>query len=185
MSTPMSFPTHTRMKAGALPSVWVTRGVLVAGLLLALLVGIPEGYTPPVALVVVVAATSLLAALRPDHLVVSVTMGLVIVWWGLQVRSEMPVAVLVVAACLMVSHVAATLLAYGPPSLAVDPALAVLWAMRAAMTWTAGLAVWAVARAYAGHGSPATFWLAGLAAALVAAILAAVATPIRGKESRR
>jgi hypothetical protein len=57
--------------------------------------------------------------------------------------------------------------------------------MRAATSWTAALAVWAVARAYGGPGSPETFWLSGLAAALVGAVVAAVATPIRGKESRR
>jgi hypothetical protein len=185
MSTPMSTPTHTRMRGGALPGVWALRGILVAGLLLALLAGIPEDYTPPVVLVMVVAAASVLSAFRPEHLVVSITMGVVIVWWGLQLHTEMPVAVLVVAAALLGSHVAATLLAYGPTSLAIDPALAVLWTMRAALTWTAGLAVWAVARAYAGHGSPGTFWLTGLAAALVGAIVAAIATPIRGKEARR
>jgi hypothetical protein len=175
----------TRMVRGAMPSVWVLRAVLAAGLVVSLLAGIPEGYTPPVALVVVVVALSAGAAFRPEHLVVSITMAVVIVWWGLQLRTEMPVAVLVVAACLVVAHVAATLLGYGPTSLPLDPALAVLWAMRAATTWTAALAVWAVARAYGGHGSPETFWLSGLAAALVGAVVAAVATPIRGKESRR
>jgi hypothetical protein len=173
------------MRAGAMPGVWALRGVLVAGLLLALLAGVPEDYTPPVALVVVVAALSLLSAVRAEHLVLSVTMAIVIVWWALQLHSEMPVAVLVVAACLVASHVAATLLAYGPTSLALDPALTVLWTMRGAITWTAALAVWAVARAYAGHGSPATFWLTGLAVALVGAVVAGVATPIRGKEARR
>jgi hypothetical protein len=173
------------MRRGAMPGVWVLRGILVAGLMLALVAGIPEDYTPPVALVVLVAAASVLSAFRPEHLIVSITMGIVIVWWALQLHAEMPVAVLVVAAGLIVAHVAATLLAYGPTSLPVDSALAVLWSMRAAMTWTAGLAVWAVARAYSGHGSPATFWLTGLAAAFVGAVVAAVATPTRGKEARR
>lgn len=185
MNTPTSPPGRTRMRGGALPGVWALRGILAAGLMLALLAGIPEDYTPPLVLVVVVAAASALSAIRPEHLVVSITMGVVIVWWALQLHTEMPVAVLVVAAGLIVSHVAATMLAYGPTSLAIDPALAVLWTMRAAMTWTAGLVVWAVARAYAGHGSPGTFWLTGLAAALVGAVVAAFATPIRGKEARR
>jgi hypothetical protein len=181
----MSSTGSTRMWRGAVPSVWVLRGVVAVGLMLAQLAGMPAGYTPPVALVVVVAALSLASVFRPDHLVVSVTMGIVIVWWALQLRTEMPAAVLVVAAGLVSAHVAATLLAYGPTSLPVDPALAVLWTMRTAMTWTAGLGVWAVARAYEGHGSPVTFWLTGLAAALVGAVVAAVATPIRGKEARR
>jgi hypothetical protein len=165
--------------------MWVLRAMVAVGLLLATLAGIPEGYHPPVVLVAVVAGSSVVSAFRPDHLVLSVTMGVVIAWWALQLDTEMPVAVLVVAAALMLTHVAATLLAYGPTSLPVDPALAVLWTMRGGMTWTAGLGVWAVARAYEGHGSPATFWLTGLAAALVGAVVAAVATPIRGKEARR
>jgi hypothetical protein len=168
-----------------MPGVWVLRVVLVTGLLGALLAGVPEDYAPPGVLVVVVAALSVASAFRPEHLVVSVTMGVVIVWWGLQLDTEMPVAVLVVAACLIAGHVAATLLGYGPTSLPADPALAVLWSMRAAMTWTAALAVWVVARAYEGHGSPATFWLTGLAAALVGAVVAAVVAPISGKEARR
>ncbi len=112
----------------------------MSGLLLALLAGIPEDYTPPLVIVVVVALLGVVSAFRPEHLAVSIAMGVVIVWWALQLRSEMPVAVLVVAAGLVLTHVAATLLGYGPPSLAVDPALALLWTMRGAMTWTAGLA---------------------------------------------
>jgi hypothetical protein len=172
------------LKESTMPSVWLLRGVLAAATMLALLAGIPEDYTPSVFVVVVVAVGVVIGMLRPEHLALSVTMGIVIVWWALQLRSEMPVAVLVVAAALIVAHVAATLLAYGPRSLAVDPALAVLWGMRAAMTWTAALAVWVVARAYSGHGSPELFWLAGLAAAAVAAVVGAVAAPIRAKESR-
>jgi hypothetical protein len=175
----------TRMRRGAMPWVWLLRLVLVSGLLLALLAGVPEDHTPPVTIVVIVALLGVLSALRPEHLAVSLAMGVVIVWWALQLRSEMPVAVLFVAAGLVVTHVAATLLGYGPPSLEVDPALVLLWTMRGAMTWTAGLLVWAVARAYTGHGSPETYWLTGLGAALVAAVVAAVATPIRGKEARR
>lgn len=172
------------LKEGTMPSVWVLRGVLAAATMLALLAGIPEGYTPSIVVVVIVALGTTVAVFRPEHLALSVTMGFVILWWALQLRSEMPVAVLVAAAGLVIAHVAATLLAYGPPSLAVDPALAVLWGMRAGMSWAAALAVWVVARAYAGHGSPELFWLSGLATAAVAAVVGAVAAPIRAKESR-
>jgi hypothetical protein len=172
------------MTRGAMPSVWVLRGILAAAVVLALLAGIPEGYRPPVVLVALVVAGSLLAAFRPEHLALSITMTLVLVWWALQLRSEMPVAVLVAAASLTAAHVAATLLAYGPPTLPIDLPLAVLWFTRGAMAWTAALAVWVVARAYTGHGSPGLFWLIGLAAALVAAVVAGVAAPLRGEERR-
>ena len=172
------------LKEGTMPSVWVLRGVLAAATLLALLAGIPEDYTPPTFVVVVVAVGATVSMFRPEHLGLSITSGIVILWWALELRSDMPVAVLVVAAGLIIAHVAATLLAYGPPSLAVDPALVVLWGMRAAMTWTAALAVWVVARAYSGHGSPELFWLAGLAAAGAGAVVGAVVAPLRDKESR-
>jgi hypothetical protein len=172
------------MRAGAVPSVWVLRGILVAAVVLALLAGVPDGYTPPAILLVLVVAGAVLAAFRPEHLSLSITLGLIVAWWALQLRTEMPVAVLVAAAGLAVAHVTATLLAYGPPSLRVDPVLALLWAIRGATTWTAALAVWVVARAYTGHGSPALFWLAGLSAALVGAVVAGLTAPLRGEGSR-
>ena len=172
------------MRAGAWPSVWLVRAIVVVAVLVALLAGLPEGYQPPALLVVVVAAGALLAASRPEHLILSITLGAVVAWWGLQLRGEMPVAALVAAAGIIVAHAAATVLGYGPPALPVDPALAVLWALRTGMSWTAALAVWAVARAYTGHGSPTVFWLAGLAAAVVGAVVAGVTVPVRAEEPR-
>jgi hypothetical protein len=174
----------TRLIRGAQPGVWVLRAVLVAGTVLALLAGIPEDYVPPALLVVLVVAAALLSAFRPEHLSLSITMGLVVVWWGLQLRGDMPVAVLVAAAGLTAAHVAAVMLGYGPPSLPVDPQLALLWAGRSVLTWLASLVVWGVARTYTGHGTPTLFWLSGLAAALVGAVAAGAAVPIRGQGSR-
>jgi hypothetical protein len=172
------------MRSGAWPSVWLLRAVVVVAVMVSLMAGVPEGYRPPPMLVVVVAAAALLAAFRPEHLVLSITLGLVVTWWALQLRGEMPAAALVAAAGIIVAHAAATVLGYGPPALPVEPSLAMLWALRAGMTWTAALAVWAVARAYTGHGSPAVFWLAGLAAAVVGAVVAGVAAPLRAEEPR-
>jgi hypothetical protein len=172
------------MRRGVMPSVWALRGVVAAGLLLALLAGIPEGYVPSIFVVVLVVIGVLVSATRPEQLALSITMGIVVVWWALHLHSAMPVGALVAAAALIAAHVAATLLGYGPPTLALDPQLGLLWATRAALTWTAALAVWVVARTYSGHGSPTLFWLAGLTAAVVGAVVAAVAAPIRGKESR-
>ncbi len=57
--------------------------------------------------------------------------------------------------------------------------LVLLWVPRGAVAWLAALVVWLTARAYAGHATPAVFWLAGLAAALVGAVVAAVVAPTR------
>jgi hypothetical protein len=173
------------MTRGAQPSVWVLRAVIAAGVMVALLAGSWTGYTPPVAIVVLVALGALLSPFRPEHLTLSITMGLVVFWWALQLRGEMPGAVLVVAAALIAAHVAATVLAYGPPSLPVDPELALLWAIRGALTWVAALVVWIVARAYTGHGTPSLFWLTGLSAAVIAAVVAGAAVSPRGSGVRR
>ena len=39
--------------------------------------------------------------------------------------------------------------------------------------------VWLVADAFSGRPTPTTFWLAGLAAALVAAVVAGLVVPVR------
>jgi hypothetical protein len=170
--------------AGAQPSVWALRALIVLGVMVALLAGSWTGYTPPVALVVLVALGALLSPFRPEHLSLSITMALVIFWWGLQLRGEMPGTVLVVAAALICAHVAATVLAYGPPSLPVHPELALLWATRGVLAWMAALVVWVVARAYTGHGTPSFFWLTGLTAAVIAAVVAGAAVSPRSPGSR-
>ncbi|HEY3530252.1 MAG TPA: hypothetical protein VGK78_13990 [Nocardioides sp.] len=173
------------MIRGAQRSVWVLRLVMVLGPAVALLAGEGAGYTPPTVLIVVVLLGALLAALRPEHLSVTVIMGLVVFWWALQLRSEMPGVVLVVAAGLMATHVAATLLSYGPPSLPLDPQLGLLWVARGALAWLAALVVWVVARVYTGHGTPSLFWLAGLAAVVVAAVVAGSTAPLHGEGRSR
>jgi hypothetical protein len=163
------------------PSVWVGRAVVFGSLLLALLAGVPAGYHPQPFVIVVVGVAALASAFRPDHLIVSLTMALLVVWWARDLHSQMPAVVLVVAAALVVAHVAATVLAYGPPTLPVDPRLAMLWSARGSLVWLAALLVWGVARTYSGHGTPTLFWLGGLAAALVGSVAAGIAMPVRGE----
>jgi hypothetical protein len=172
------------MVRGAQPSVWAARGVLLAGTLLAVLGGVPEGYVPPVVLVVFVVVGAVLSAFRPEHLSLAITMSVVVIWWAYVQGSDMPVGVLVGAAGLVAMHTAGVVLAYGPPSLPVAPELALLWTGRAVLTWVASLVVWGVARSYAGHGTPTVFWLTGLGAALVGAVVAGGAAPMRGQGSR-
>ena len=63
--------------------------------------------------------------------------------------------------------------------------LVMLWVPRAAAVWLAALVVWLTARAYTGHATPTLFWLAGLAAALVGAVVAAVVIPTRDLRAER
>lgn len=168
------------MRLSVAPSVWVVRGLGMLGVLVALFSGVPEGHTPPVAVVVVVLLGGVLAAFRPERLGASVTMGVVVLWWGLQVRTDAPSGILVAAAGLVLAHVAGVLLAYGPAFMAIPADVAALWAVRGLLVWLAAPVVWVVARAYAGHAIPTAYWLTGLATALVAAVVAAVVVPARG-----
>ena len=86
---------------------------------------------------------------------------------------------------LLAAHVAALLLGYGPARMEVGADLVMLWVPRAAAVWLAALVVWLTARAYTGHATPTLFWLAGLAAALVGAVVAAVVIPTRDLRAER
>jgi hypothetical protein len=165
------------MRLSVAPSVWVVRGVVILGLLLGVLGGVPEGYTPSAVLVLVVLLGGVLAAFRPDHLGVSVTMGIVLVWWAVQLHTQVPAGCLMAAAGLVSAHVACTLLGYGPQFMPIPADLAVTWAVRGFLVWLAAPVVWFVARVYADHAIPTSFWLTGLAAALIGAVVAARVVP--------
>ena len=160
-------------------SVWVLRLVVVLGSLLALYAAAPEGFVPSPFVGAVVLVLAGRFAVRPEHFVGSVALSVVLVWWALHVGSSVPAGALVAAAGLLAAHVAAVLLGYGPPQMEVGADLVVLWVPRAALVWLAALVVWLTARAYTGHATPTLFWLAGLAAALVGAVVAAVVVPTR------
>jgi hypothetical protein len=168
------------MRLGVARSVWVVRAVGLLGLMVGLLAGIPEGDTPPLAVVAVVLLGGVLAALRPDHLGVSTTMGVVLVWWAIELHTQVPAGTLVAAAGLVTAHVAGTLLSYGPRFMPIPAELATLWAVRGFLVWLAAPVVWFVARVYADHATPTSYWLAGLTMALIGAVVAAVVVPTRG-----
>jgi hypothetical protein len=167
------------MIRGVRPSVWVLRVVAALGPLVAIWAAAPEGYVPRAWVVAVVALLSLGYAVRPEHFVGSIVLAVVLVWWTTNMSSAMPAGALLAAAAMLAAHVAGVLLGYGPPEMAVDPELAVLWVVRAALVWLAAPAVWFAARVYDGHATPTSFWLAGLATALVGAVVAAVVVPAR------
>jgi hypothetical protein len=167
------------MIRGVRRSVWVLRAVAAVGPMVALWAAAPEGHVPQAWVVAVVALLSLGYAVRPEHFVGSIVLGVVLVWWTTDVRTDLPDGTLVAAAAVLAAHVAGVLLGYGPPQMAVDPELVVIWTVRSALVWLAAPAVWFAARVYDGHATPTSFWLAGLATALVGAVVAAVVVPAR------
>lgn len=159
------------------PSVWVLRALVLLGLMVALYAAAPEGFVPSPFLTVVVLVAGIGSALRPEYFVSIATPTIVLVWWALVVQSAFPDGTLVAAAALLTSHVAAVLLGYGPPTMPVGADLVLLWLPRGAAVWLAALMVWFTAHAYSGHATPSEFWLTGLAAAIVGAVVAAVVLP--------
>jgi hypothetical protein len=166
-------------------SVWVLRAVVVLGLVVALYAAAPEGFVPSPFLTAVVVAASVGFAWRPEHFVGSAASAIVLVWWALVVQSAFPDGALLAAGGLLASHLAALLLGYGPPEMPVGADLLLLWVPRGALVWLAALVVWLTARAYTGHAIPSVFWLAGLTAALVGAVVAAVVVPTRDLQEDR
>lgn len=161
-------------------TVWALRCAVVLGPLVAVTAAAPEGYAPSLLAVALVLVSALLWAFLPDQVLGSVSLLVVLVWWALVVGEALPVASVVAAAGLLLSHTAATLLAYGPSRTRIAPRLLVTWTLRAAVAWLVALAVWGAAEAYRGQATPASFWLLGLTAALVGAVVAGLRVPVRG-----
>jgi hypothetical protein len=159
--------------------VWALRSAVVLGPVVAVSAAAPQGYSPSAFVVTVVLLTALGWAFAPDHLLGGVSVLLVLAWWATVVGDALPFASVVAAGGLLLSHTAATVLGYGPPRTRIAPRLLGTWAVRAAAVWVVALAIWVVADAYSGHATPASFWLLGLAAALVGAVVAALRAPVR------
>lgn len=160
-------------------TIWALRGLVVLGPAVAVSAAAPLGYAPSPLVVTLVVVAALVGAFAPDHFLSSVSMVLVLVWWAIVVGEALPLASVVAAAALVTGHTAGTVLAYGPARTRIAPRLLLTWALRAAVVWVAALVVWVVADVYRGQATPASFWLFGLAAALVGSVVAALRTPVR------
>jgi hypothetical protein len=158
---------------------WALRAVTALGPPVALLAASPEGLVPPLWLVALVVLLSLGFAYLPEQYVGSAAMVLVVGWWTVDVGPAMPLTVVVASGALLASHLAATLAAYGPRALPVDRAVVLRWTRRGALVWLVAPLLWLVVDAQRGHTTPASYWVAGLAVALVVAVTAATIYPTR------
>lgn len=154
---------------------WTLRAVAALGPVAAVLATAPAGVPPKPWLVLLVALLSVAHARLPESPVGILAMGTVIVWWGVAFRDGLHAWALPAAAALLASHVAALLAAYGPDRLGVDPATLRLWLVRAAVAFSLAPAVWALALLLRGRDETPGVWVAGLAVALAATVVATVA----------
>jgi cytochrome bd-type quinol oxidase subunit 2 len=158
---------------------WALRTVIGLGPPLALLAATPEGFVPPLWLGVLVVLVSGAFAYLPEQYVGTAALLLVVGWWAVDVRDAMPLAVVVASGALLASHLAATLAAYGPRALSPDRAIVLRWARRGVLAWLVAPVLWLVIDSQRGRTTPASYWVAGLAVALVVAVVAASVYPTR------
>ena len=137
--------------------------------------------TAPVSVFVLLALLGVGWAAFPESAAGAVVLILVISWWGVGLRDGLDPWALPAAAALLAAHVAAVLVSYGPVELPVDGATTRLWARRAALVFlvvplTYGLAVWV-----RDEPAPGGMWVAGLAAAFAALLLASLTLSVHAQ----
>ena len=140
----------------------------------ALLLTATAGVGPAAWLVVLVTLVAAVWALFPESAAGSAALFLVVAWWGLGLRDGLHPAALGAAALVLVSHVAAVVAAHGPPTVALDPALARRWAVRAGLVLLSAPAVFLVVHAVRDGAPPPGLWTAGMVAVLGAVLVANV-----------
>jgi hypothetical protein len=150
---------------------WALRGVVVLGVLVALLASSPAGAPPPRALVLVVTGLALAHARLPESAAGAGALGLVVCWWAVGVDSIHP-AVLVAAVGLLAAHLAALVAAYGPDEMGVDPAVLRRWLLRAGAVLLAAPLLYGGALVLRGRPDVPGAWTVGIVAALGATVLA-------------
>ena len=114
------------LPAGITPPVLALRALLLVLPCAALALALP--VVPHWSVVAAVVVLSAWWVRSPDHVVGAASLVLVAGWWA--VHGVVDWRVLVVAILLLAAHVVATLMSYGPATMAVDPHLASLWVRR-------------------------------------------------------
>ena len=114
---------------------------------------------------------ALVTAVRPESVSGVLMLGVAAYVWSTAPSPSSPL-VLVVAAGMVLAHVAALVAAQGPARTAVDGVQVRLWAARALALWLTSVVVWALVEVL--DGGPAHRWAyaAGLGALIVLAVAA-------------
>ena len=164
-----------RLAAGQLP----LRIVMFLGPLVALASTSFVGSPPAWWLVVVVGVASAAFAVAPDGLFGTVAFVLVLAWWGVSLRDGLHPEAILASLALVASHAAGVVASYGPRRTPVDRALTLLWTRRALTVGVSAPVVWSVAVLVRDQPEPPGIWVAGLFAAIVAALAASAAIAVR------
>lgn len=153
----------------------VLRGLIAVGPVVAVGVTAVVGQPPPGWLLALTAVLAVGFACLPDTMFGTCALLLVLVWWSVVSRAELHPEVLVAAAAVLVSHLAAVVAAYGPDDLLLDGPVIRLWVRRAGSVFLTAPFAWLAASALPGQPEPPGVWVAGLVAAVVSVVVASVA----------
>ncbi len=164
------------LRPGVVPLVVVLRALLLVLPCAALALALPEVPNGLVAAGVVLSAASW--AWFPDHPIGVLPLALVAGWWA--VHDVVDWRLLVVGALLATAHVVATVVSYGPPTLAIDPRLARLWLARGGLALVPLLVTWLAVRGLDPRLAPSWLWL--LAGATAVGLVVVTARLVRPEE---
>lgn len=153
---------------------WTVRGLVALMPAVAVLCTYGAGQGPSPWFVGVVLVLGMGWAWFPESAVGATVLVLVLAWWGIGLRDGLDPWALPAALALLTAHVAATVAAYGPLAMPVDPGLVRLWLRRGLLVYLATPLTWALATAARDAVPPAGTWLAGLGAVAVAGTVASV-----------
>jgi hypothetical protein len=148
-------PVWRPRRPGVTLPVVLLRGLVLVLPCAALGLALPE--KPHWAVLLGVPVSAAVWSRAPDHAVGIVPLVLVGGWWA--AHGTVDWKVLVVAVLLLGAHVAATLLSYGPATLAVDRRLARLWTGRALLALVPTLLAWLAVRELDPGWAPPGLWL--------------------------
>lgn len=154
------------------------RVLVLVGPVVALLATGPAGNWPGGWLVALTVVMAVGFAAMPESALGTGAMCVVVVWWAAALDGVHPEAVLA-AGSLLLAHLAALLLSYGPAKLPVDRGLLLLWVARGLLVGVFAPAVWLLAAVLTDQPEPPGLWVAGLAAVVVVCVVAAAAVTER------
>jgi hypothetical protein len=161
------------LRPGVVPSVVMLRALLLVLPCAALAPALPQVPHGLVVAGVVLSAASW--AWFPDHPIGVAPLALVAGWWA--VHGVVDWRLLVVGVLLTTAHVVATVVSYGPPTLAIDSRLARLWLARGGLSLVPLLVTWLAVRGLDPRLAPSWLWL--LAGATAVALLVVTARVVR------
>ncbi len=157
------------------PGQWALRVLVVVGPLVALYARGLAAERPPAWVGLLLLLVAVGWALLPES-VIGVAALLLVGWaWAAADPGGMPAAIVLAAVGMVVAHLAALVIGYGPPRLPVQPSVVRLWARRGAIVLLPTLPVWFVARLAGELPDSRTVWVLGLAVALSVVVVAVAA----------